>query len=84
MADEKENKDQEEKQAPPQKTLSAEEVMSSYPVDREKARDAVLVELSKSLVRIASSMEAIPHALLQISDRIGKIKGNNIKKRQNE
>lgn len=44
---------------PPQgpRIIPVEDIINNYPVDREKIRDVLLLEISKKLERIASSME---------------------------
>ena len=66
----KEVEDVAKEEGPPVRTLSVEEVMNQYPIDREKARDTIMVEISKSLMRIASSLEVLPQALLGISQKL--------------
>ena len=73
-AEVKETKETEDVQAkeegPPVKNISIEEVLNQYPIDRDKARDVLLIEISKSLIRIASSLEVLPQALLGISQKL--------------
>ena len=60
----------EAKEQPQGRNLSIEEVLNQYPVDREKARDVLLIEISKTLVRISESLRAIPEAILLLSTKI--------------
>ena len=53
--------------------ISVEEIFSKYPVDRDRARDVILMEISSSLLRMAASLEAIPQTLLQINDKLEKM-----------
>lgn len=55
------------------KKISVEEILGAYPLDREKCRDVILVEMSRSLLRIAASLEAIPQALLGINQKLEDI-----------
>ncbi len=57
-----------EEQKPQQ--ISVEKILNQYPLDRDKCRDVVMLEISKSLIRIAASLEAIPQALLGINKKI--------------
>ena len=52
-------KETEAKEQPQVRSLSIEEVLNQYPVDREKARDVVLMEISKNLASIANSLSTI-------------------------
>jgi hypothetical protein len=56
------------------RSLSVEEVFNQYPVDREKARDVLLMEISSSLLKIAASMETLPQALLGITQKLENLK----------
>lgn len=66
----KEAEVKEAKEQPQVRSLSIEEVLNQYPVDREKARDVLLIEISKTLVRISESLRAIPEAILLLSTKI--------------
>lgn len=44
--------------------ISIQEILNNYPIDREKCRDVLLVEMSQSLVRIANSLEGISQGLI--------------------
>jgi len=71
-------KETEEKAEEKLKVLSVEEVFNQYPVDRDKARDAVLMEMSKSLIRISASMDAIVQGLVAINTHLAE--SNTLKK----
>ena len=60
----------EAKEQPQGRNLSIEEVLNQYPVDREKARDVLLIEISKTLARISESLRAIPEALLLLGTKL--------------
>jgi len=60
------------------RVLSVEEVFNQYPVDRDKARDAVLMEMSKSLIRISASMDAIAQGLVAVSSHLAE--ANSLKR----
>jgi hypothetical protein len=55
---------------PETRNLSIEEVLGQYPVDRDRARDVVFLEISKNLFSIANSLKAIPEALLLLGKKI--------------
>lgn len=75
MSEEKTEEVQEAQQEKPGvRTLSVQEVFNQYPVDREKARDTIMMEMSSSLLRIAASLEALPQALLTISQKLDDLK----------
>ena len=46
----------ENKPQPPQ-SISVEQVLNQYPIDRERGRDALLIEISKNLGNIAVSLD---------------------------
>jgi hypothetical protein len=69
MSEPKEEVKTEEKE-PPVKNISINEVFSQYPIDRDKARDVLFMEISSSLLKIAQSLEALPQALLGISQKL--------------
>jgi hypothetical protein len=46
------------------KNISIQEILNTYPIDREKCRDVLLVEMSQSLVRIANSLEGISQGFI--------------------
>jgi len=48
----------------PPANVSIQEILANYPIDREKCRDVLLVEISKSLVQIAGSLEGISQGLI--------------------
>lgn len=56
--------DQGEDTPKPPPNVSIQEILGTYPIDREKCRDVLLVEISKSLVRIANSVEGISQGLI--------------------
>ena len=53
--------------------VSVEQILSAYPIDREKCRDVVLVEMSKTLARIAVSLEAISQGLIVANTHLTKM-----------
>ncbi len=63
-----------QEQPQPQK-ISVEQVLAGYPLDREKCRDVVVLEISKSLIRIATSLEALPQTLLLANKKLDEIRG---------
>ena len=68
--DQKEETKEETKEKP---KMSVQEVFGMYPIDREKARDVISMEISSCLLRIAASMEALPQALLTISQKLDNL-----------
>ena len=40
-------------------TISVEQIIGSYPIDRERVRDTLLVSISTNLTRIANSLEGM-------------------------
>ena len=54
--------DQNQPQQP--QSISIQDILNTYPIDRDKCRDVLLVEVSKNLVRIADSLEGISQGLI--------------------
>ena len=54
----------EAKEAPPV-NMSVEQVLNLYPIDREKARDVVMIDVSKNLLRIADSLDMMVKLKIQ-------------------
>jgi len=42
-----------------QKSISVEQILGMYPIDRERAKDTVLLEISKSLSSISNSLSTM-------------------------
>ncbi len=57
---------------PEVKNISIQEVMSQYPIDREKARDVLLMEMSSSLIRISKSLEAMTQGLVATNTHLSE------------
>ena len=60
-------------QAAQAKSVSIQEILSSYPIDREKCRDVVLVEMSTNIRRIADSLDAITQGLVAANSHLSQI-----------
>lgn len=45
-------------------SVSIQDILNNYPIDRDKCRDVLLVEISKSLIQIAGSLEGISQGLI--------------------
>jgi hypothetical protein len=72
MSDEKEVKEEQLKtpeEAAPQ-NVSVEQIIGSYPIDRDRVRDTLLVTISTALNRIANALEYFANQ--DIADRKGK------------
>ncbi len=54
--------------------ISVEEFLGGYPLDREKCRDVILVEMSRNLGKIAQSLEAINQSLIVVNTHLDNIK----------
>ena len=67
-----------EKQADQPKLISVEEILGGYPLDRDKCRDVILLELSRNIGRIAQTLEAISQGLIVTNTRLEE--SNNLKK----
>jgi hypothetical protein len=57
---------------PTPQNISVQEILSSYPIDREKCRDVILVEMSANIQRIANSLEAITQGLVAANSHLAK------------
>lgn len=59
--------------------MSVEKVLGEYPIDREKCRDVILLQISNNLGRIANSLEAITQGLVAANTHLAQ---NNILKQK--
>ena len=69
-------------ETPQPQTVSIQDILNTYPIDREKCRDVLLVEMSKSLIRIADSIEAVSQSLVVINTHLSEV--NTLTKKQME
>ena len=61
-------------ETPPQpQAVSIQDILNTYPIDREKCRDVLMVEMSKSLIRIADSLEGISQGLIVANTHLSKM-----------
>ena len=61
-------------EGPPEvQNISVQQILSTYPIDREKCRDVVLVEMSSNILRIANSLEAITQGLVAANSHLSQI-----------
>jgi len=61
-------------EGPPEvQNISVQQILSTYPIDREKCRDVVLVEMSSNILRIANSLEAITQGLVAANSHLSKM-----------
>jgi len=58
--------------------ISVQEILNNYPIDREKCRDVIRMEMSQSLVRIANSLEGISQGLIVANTHLSAM--NTLKK----
>jgi hypothetical protein len=63
---------------PEVKNISVEQVFSQYPIDRDKARDVLFMEISSSLLKISQSLEAINQGLVATNSHLAE--SNQLKK----
>ena len=59
--------------APQPQAVSIQDILNTYPIDREKCRDVLIVEMSKSLMRIADSLEGITQGLIVVNTHLSKM-----------
>lgn len=60
--------------------ISIQEILANYPIDRDKCRDVLFVEISKSLVQIAVSLEGISQGLIVANTHLSAM--NTLKKQK--
>ena len=82
MSDEKEQKEPTPKgqttvpdeNPQPQQTISIQEIMNNYPIDRDKCRDVIMIENSAILRKISESLEAISQSLIVTNTHLNGLK----------
>lgn len=62
----------EEQQAEQPRSVHVRDIFATYPIDREKARDVVLMDISASLGSIAQSMQAVQQSLIVLNSHLEK------------
>jgi hypothetical protein len=55
------------------KTVSIQDILNGYPVDREKCRDVLMMEASRNIGRIADSLEAISQSLIVVNTHLSQM-----------
>ncbi len=53
-----------DKPAAAPQSISIQDILNTYPIDRDKCRDVLLVEMSRSLGRVADTLEAMSQGLI--------------------
>ena len=71
--DETRKPDQGEDTPTPTKSISVQDILNNYPIDREKCRDVLMMEMSQNLVRIANSLEAITQGFIVVNTHLSQI-----------
>ncbi len=64
--------------APQPQSISVQEILNTYPIDRDKCRDVVLLEISGNMKRIADSLDAISQGLIVANTHLSE--ANSLKK----
>jgi hypothetical protein len=59
---------------PQQQTISVQDILNTYPIDRDKCRDVLMIEISGNLRRIANSLEGISQALIVANTHLSDLK----------
>jgi len=57
----------------PQQQISIQDILNSYPIDRDKCRDVILLEMSVNLKRIADSLEAVSQGLIVANTHLSSL-----------
>ena len=57
---------------PQPQSISVQEILNSYPIDRDKCRDVVLLEISGNMKRIADSLDAISQGLIVANTHVSE------------
>ena len=60
-------------ETPQPQNISIQDILNTYPIDREKCRDVILVELSRSMLRIADSVEAMSQGLVVVNTHLSAL-----------
>ena len=59
---------------PQPQTISVQDILNTYPIDRDKCRDVVMLEISGNLRRIAAAMEGISQGLIVANTHLSDLK----------
>lgn len=54
-------------------SISIQDILSGYPIDREKCRDVLMMESSRNIGRIADSLEAISQSLIVVNTHLSQM-----------
>lgn len=59
---------------PQQQQVSVEQVLANYPIDRERIRDTILLNISRELTRIANALDyfASKDVAKEKAEKVGK------------
>ena len=57
----------------PVQSVSIQDILSTYPIDRDKCRDVLLVEMSRNMTRIADSLEAVSQGIIVLNTHLSKM-----------
>ena len=60
-------------EAKPQ-SISIQDILNTYPIDREKCRDVVMLEISGNLRRIADSLEGLSQGMIVANTHLSDMK----------
>lgn len=61
-----------DKPAAAPQSISIQDILNTYPIDRDKCRDVLLVEISKNMGRLAESIEAISQSLVVVNTHLSQ------------
>ena len=62
------------KEAQKPQTISIQDILNTYPIDRDKCRDVVMLEISANLRKIADSLEGISQGLIVANTHLSDMK----------
>jgi len=59
---------------PQPQSISIQDILNTYPIDRDKCRDVLMVEASGNIRRIADSLEGISQGLIVANTHLSDLK----------
>ena len=59
---------------PQPQSISIQDILNTYPIDRDKCRDVVMLEISGNLRRIADSLEGLSQGMIVANTHLSDMK----------
>jgi hypothetical protein len=78
MTDEKRVEEKTEERQQEVKPVSVEQILGNYPIDREKCRDVMILDISRALLKISNTLEGISQGLVALNSYMAE--NNRLKK----